>query len=104
MIETIYRTYEKEEDFRNMFNSQPEFCLPHFERLVANFDKKKMKYYGGEFMKNLTRITADYSKSLYGDISEYCTVYDYRNANGKKMSENAMNSVENTVNFLTGRR
>ena len=104
MIETIYRTYENEEDFRKLFNSQPQFCLPHFERLVANFDKRKMKYYGGEFMKNLTRITSDYSKSLYNDISEYCTVYDYRNAGEKKMSENAMNSVENTVNFLTGRR
>ena len=55
-------------------------------------------------MKNLTHITSEYSKSLYDHISEYCTVYDYRNANGKKMSENAMDSVENTVNFLTGRR
>ena len=104
MIETIYRTYENEEDFRKLFNSQPQFCLPHFERLVANFDKRKMRNYGGEFMKNLTRITADYSKNLYDSISEYCTVYDYRNSGDKKMSENAMNSVENTVNFLTGRR
>ena len=55
-------------------------------------------------MKNLTRITADYSKNLYDSISEYGTVYDYRNSGDKKMSENAMNSVENTVNFLTGRR
>lgn len=104
MIETIYRTYETERDFREMFNSQPQFCLPHFERLVAEFDKKKMKRYGSEFIDNLTRITGEYSKKLYGDISEYCTVYDYRSAGEKKASEDAMNSVENTVNFLTGRK
>ncbi|MBO5322454.1 MAG: hypothetical protein J6B22_07650 [Clostridia bacterium] len=104
MIETIYRTYENERDFREMFNSQPQFCLPHFERLVAEFDKKKMKKYGSEFLQNLTRITTDYSKTLYDDISEYCTLYDYRSRDEKKASEEVLNSVENTVNFLTGRR
>lgn len=104
MIETIYRTYETERDFREMFNSQPQFCLPHFERLVAEFDKKKMKKYGSEFLQNLTRITGDYAKTLYGDISEYCTLYDYRARDEKKASEEVLNSVENTVNFLTGRK
>lgn len=104
MIETIYRTYETERDFREMFNSQPQFCLPHFERLVAEFDKKKMRKYGSEFLQNLTRITSDYSKTLYDDISEYCTLYDYRARDEKKASVEVLNSVENTVNFLTGRR
>ena len=104
MIETIYRTYETERDFREMFNSQPQFCLPHFERLVAEFDKKKMKKYGSEFLQNLTRITGDYSKTLYDNISEYCTLYDYRARDEKKASEEVLNSVENTVNFLTGRK
>ncbi len=104
MIETIYRTYETERDFREMFNGQPQFCLPHFERLVAEFDKKKMKKYGSEFLQNLTRITSDYSKTLYDDISEYCTLYDYRARDEKKASDEVLNSVENTVNFLTGRR
>ena len=104
MLETIYRTYETERDFREMFNGQPQFCLPHFERLVAEFDKKKMKKYGSEFLQNLTRITSDYSKKLYGDISEYCTLYDYRARDEKKASDEVLNSVENTVNFLTGRK
>lgn len=104
MIETIYRTYETERDFREMFNGQPQFCLPHFERLVAEFDKKKMKKYGSEFLQNLTRITSDYCKTLYDDISEYCTLYDYRARDEKKASDEVLNSVENTVNFLTGRR
>ena len=104
MIDTIYRTYETQRDFREMFNSQPQFCLPHFERLMAEYDKRKMKRYGGEFVSNLTRITGDYSKKLYADVSEYCKVYDYRSAGEKTQSEEVLNSVENTVNFLSGRR
>lgn len=104
MIETIYRTYETQRDFREMFNSQPQFCLPHFERLMAEYDKRKMKRYGSEFVSNLTRITGDYSKKLYEDVSEYCKVYDYRSAGEKNLSEDALNSVESAVNFLTGTR
>ena len=104
MIETVYRTYETQKDFREMFNSQPQFCLPHFGRLMASYDKKKMRSYGGEFTENLCRITSDYLKRLYGDISGYCKLYDYRAAGEKTEDKNVMNSVENTVAFLTGRK
>ena len=36
MIDTIYRCYENERDFRELFNNQKMFCLPHFERLPSN--------------------------------------------------------------------
>lgn len=104
MIETIYRTYEEQRDFREMFNSQPQFCLPHYERLMSGLEKRNMRHYGGAFADNLTRITGEYVKKLYADISEYCTVYDYRSAGEKALSEDALNSVESTVAFLTGRR
>ncbi len=103
MIETIYRTYEEQRDFRELFNSQPQFCLPHFERLMANYDKRKMRNFGGAFVDNLTRITGDYSKGLYENISEYCKLYDYRSKGDKKPTEAELSSVENTVAFLTGR-
>lgn len=103
MIDTIYRTYEEQKDFREMFNAQSQFCLPHFERLISSFDKRKMRRYGGAFIDNLTRITGEYSKSLYDNVTEYCKVYDYRSSGEKKLSDEALNSVENTVAFLTGR-
>ncbi len=49
MVETIYRCYEKESDFRALFNSQPQFCLHHFEMLINGDDKKKMQSYNSEF-------------------------------------------------------
>ena len=101
MIDTIYRCYEKERDFRELFNNQPQFCMHHFEMLVSSADKKKMPKYVGEFKENLTRITADYVKSLGDDISKYCSMYDYRNK-GSNDWGNSADSVERAVMFLTG--
>lgn len=101
MIDTIYRCYEKERDFRELFNNQPQFCMHHFELLMSSADKKKMPKYAGEFKENLTRITADYVKSLGEDISKYCSMYDYRSA-GKGDWGNSADAVERAVEFLNG--
>lgn len=101
MIDTIYRCYEKERDFRELFNNQPQFCMHHFHLLASGADKKKMPKYAGEFKENLTRITADYIKTLGEDISKYCSMYDYRNK-GSNDWGNSADAVERTISFLTG--
>lgn len=102
MIDTVYRCYENERDFRALFDSQDMFCLPHYERLMAGIDKKNMKKYSAEFASNLTRITSEYSEKLYKNLSEYCTIYDYRSAK-ETVSDECRQSVEKTVAFLNGR-
>lgn len=102
MIDTIYRCYENEKDFRELFNAQEAFCLPHYERLISGMDKRNMRKYAGEFVKNLNRITSDYSKNLHKNLSEYCTLYDYR-ANKQEANKECLDSVEKTIAFLNGR-
>lgn len=102
MIETVFRSYEKEKDFRELFNSQPQFCLKHYKMLCEKADKKAMPSYYGEFIKNLNRITADYLESLCDDISKYCTMYDYRNSSGNADWGSSKDSVERAVEFLSG--
>lgn len=102
MIETVFRCYENERDFREMFNSQNMFCLPHYERLINGASKKNMRRYGSEFADNLNRITGEYSKTLYADLSQYCSMYDYR-AKEEGDWGNSRDSVERTVAFLNGR-
>ncbi len=103
MTETIYKTYEKEKDFRNLFDTQPQFCLKHYNMLIKNADKKKMPKYYGEFCSSLTRITGDYMKSLCSDIESYCKMYDYRSTEDKKNCSNEVKTaVERTVAFLNG--
>lgn len=105
MIDTIYRTYEKERDFRNLFDSQPQFCMPHYQMLINGADKRKMPKYYKEFCDNLTRITADYSASLCEDISKYCKMYDYRSSAGNSTDwGSSKTSVERIVAFLNGER
>ena len=102
MIKTIYSCYENERDFRDMFNSQEMFCLPHYERLLNEMDKRNMRRYGGEFVKNLNRITGEYSKKLYKNLSDYCAIYDYRSSK-EDADKDCMESVEKTIAFLDGR-
>lgn len=101
MINTIYLCYERDKDFRELFNGQPQFCMHHFKQLALGADKKKMPRYASEFKENLTRITSDYIKSLGEDISKYCSMYDYRSA-GKGDWGNSADSVERAIMFLTG--
>ncbi|MGN0493916.1 MAG: DUF6062 family protein [Acutalibacteraceae bacterium] len=102
LIDTVYRCYENERDFRDMFNNQTAFCLPHYERLLSGASKKNMRSYGGEFADNLNRITAEYSKKLYADLSKYCTMYDYRSKENTDWGD-SRDAVERTVAFLNGR-
>lgn len=102
MMETIYRCYENESDFRALFNNQPQFCLHHFEELMSGADKKKLPRYLSEFKENLVRITAGYVSSLGDDINKYCSMYDYRSA-GKGDWGNSADAVERAVSFLNGK-
>ncbi len=102
MIETVYRCYENERDFRELFDNQPMFCLPHYEQLVAGIDKKSMKKYGSEMAKKLTEITGSYAKSLSNDVKNYCKVYNYQNSTDSCDWENSKDSVERSISFLSG--
>ncbi len=102
MIDTIYRCYEKEADFRKLFDNQPQFCMHHYELLINGADKKKMPRYHSDFKESLTRITAEYVKSLGEDLTKYCSMYDYRSA-GKGDWGNSADSVERAVSYLSGK-
>ena len=103
MIDTIYRTYEAQRDFREMFNGQSMFCLPHYERLINGINKKEMRNYGKEFANNLTRITSEYAKSLGEDITQYCAEYNYCNTAGNTDFTRTKDSVQRSIAFLTGK-
>lgn len=103
MIETIFRCYETDREFRIMFDGQPMFCMHHFELLMNSPYKKLLKRYAGEFNENLTGITCDYVSSLHEDLKKYCSMYDYRSNQGKAEWGTSKNSVERAIAFLNGR-
>ena len=81
MFETIYRCYESEKEFRELFNSQPQFCLPHYERLMSGITKKKLET----------------------DVSKYCSMHDYRSNKSNADWGDSKTAVERTVAFLSGK-
>lgn len=101
MIETIFRCYENEEDFRKMFNGQKAFCLPHYELLMNIADKKKMRKHYTEFCDNLSKITLDYSKNLYDNLTAFCAMYDYRSNSTPEEKEKLKSTAEDTIKFLS---
>ena len=102
MIKTIYRCYEREADFRNLFNNQDVYCLPHYERLISEADKREMPVHYKDFVNNITRITNEYSEKLSENIKDFCSVYDYR-ANKDINNSDCKDAVEKTIAFLDGR-
>ncbi len=103
MIATIYRCYETESDFRELFDNQTEFCLPHFELLSSGVDKKQMRRHYDELLKSLVRITESSIATLCMDIGNYCKMYNYQSNADNCDWENAKDSVERSISFLTGR-
>lgn len=103
MLDTVYRLYETESDFRRLFDRQPMFCLPHYNRLMAGCDKKIMKQHWEEFADSLGRITKAYAESLTADIQKYCRMYDYRSSTGEVDWGNSKDSVQRAIGFLTSR-
>lgn len=100
LIGTIYRTYEKEPEFREMFNSQPMFCLSHYERLVNGAEKKLLRKQYSEFLENMNRIEREYANGLYGKVSKFCNMYDYRSKDSKEDYSDCTDAVEKSIEFL----
>lgn len=104
MIGTIYQLYETQSEFRSLFNDQPRFCLPHYQRLLAGCSKKVMRQRHRDFQDNLTRITAEYLKQLKSDVKHFSSMYDYRSNTEDADWGTSRDSLERTIEFLTSRK
>jgi len=103
LISTTYRMYESELDFRKLFDSQPEFCLPHYKLLMDGCNKKNMKKYSSEFEKSLYKITLSNIKILNSDIKQFCSMFDYRSRDEGADFGNSRDAIERSIKFLTSR-
>jgi hypothetical protein len=103
MTDTIYRTFETDRDFRDIFSRQDMFCLEHYALLTAGA-KKNMKRYGDEFANVLEEKTEAYLRTLSEDLKKYCSMYDYCNSGPEADWGNSKDSIERAVEFLTGSR
>lgn len=102
MLETLYRTYENNREFRELFDSQDYYCFKHYSMLASGCNRKNMKRYGEDMMKVLSEKVENTMKELQADIDHYCKMYDYRNAGENADWGNSKDSIERTIAFLIG--
>ncbi|MBE6807040.1 MAG: hypothetical protein E7527_03365 [Ruminococcaceae bacterium] len=102
MLATVCRTYEGQRDFRNLFESQPCLCLPHFAALVETSAGAMSKKMQPDFAKEASRLARNYLAELRGDVRHFCEMYDHRNA-GNNDWGNSKDSIERAVWYLTAR-
>ena len=102
MLDTIYRTYENDREFRELFGKQDYYCFNHYAMLVNGSNRKNMKRWGDDFVKSLEEKATATLKGLQDDLDHYCRMYDYRNSGENADWGNSKDSVERTIAFLTG--
>lgn len=102
MLDTIYRTYDKDKDFRRLFDEQTEFCLPHYVELVSNVPGWMDKNRAADLTDSAKRITVAYLDELGKDVHHFCEMFDYRNSGEDADWGNSRDSIERTIAYLNG--
>ncbi len=99
LLDTIFRTWQKEPDFQALFRQQECLCLPHCVTLLEAAQKAMHKKVYPAFAAEAAALAKKYCAQLSADVSHYCSMYDYRNAGGDW--GNSKDSIERAVWFLT---
>lgn len=101
MYRIVYAMWEEKTEFRELYSEQKFICLEHFTRLMSGA-AKAMGRNAVPFYEETSRLAGGYLEELQGDVSHFCKMYDYRNANGDW--GNSRDSIERAIEFLTGEK
>lgn len=104
LLATVFVQYQKDEEFVKLYREQPFICLNHYALIM-----KKASQKGGISSKNMPlfhkdtyELTKNYLDTLKGDITYFCSMFDYRNR-GKDFG-NSKDAIERSIEYLTGEK
>lgn len=100
MTATVVYLWESQPHFREKFQAQPWFCLPHYRRMVDYARKKLPKKVFREFYAVASEIQTTYLETLQKDVSWFCKKFDYRY--DEEPWYQSKDSVERSIRFLRG--
>lgn len=101
MLQTVYLSFERDREFRALFEAQPTLCLPHYQALLGGVKKSGLKRYAEEFRTCIRTLSARQLEELNADLKHFCSMFDYRN-NGSDDWGNSKTAIERTVRFRKG--
>lgn len=103
LLATVFVQWQKDAEFKELYQDQPYICLRHFSFIIKDAQKKSgisPKLFS-DFYRETYALTQNYMQNLKQDITHFCSMYDYRNRGGDwKTSKDA---IERSVEFLTGK-
>ncbi len=103
MLETVCRQWEREREFRRLFEEQEAYCLPHLLLLTDTAAAKMNKKLVGDFTKAATGCCRRYLEALRGDVDHFNRMFDYRNTGEDADWGNSRDAIERAVWWLTSR-
>lgn len=102
MLDTVYRLWQSEEEFRELYSAQPYICLHHYTRLMSGAVKGVNRKNFDAFSAATSQVAGRYLQQLQGDVTHFCSMFDYRNKGGDW--GNSKDAAERAIQFLTSRR
>ena len=101
LLDTMFRLYDRDEAFRELYAGQQALCLPHYELVCSLAQDKLQKKTLNQFLEASTKLATGYLNTLYEDVSHFCKMFDYRNSGADADWKNSKDSVERAAWFLT---
>ena len=101
MFNSIFAMWQKSDEFRKLYSEQKYICMEHYSMLMNSAVKNMSSKVLPDFYSETAKLCGEYLKVLYGDITHFCSMFDYRNGNadwGK-----SKDSIERSIKFLTSR-
>ncbi|GHU81934.1 hypothetical protein AGMMS50284_2900 [Clostridia bacterium] len=103
MLQTIFNSWQTDEEFKQLYAKQPFICLQHYTLLIkAALNKGIASKNLAQFYQATALLAGGYLQSLKADISHFCTMFDYRSKN--KEWGTSIDALERSVEFLTGEK
>ena len=103
LMVTVFELYKTSKEFRELFKQQEFICMPHCEMLCTLAEQELDKRTAPDFRDDCLALAGKYIDTLYGDVSHFCKMFDYRNNGENADWANSRDSVERAVGFLTSR-
>ena len=100
MCDTIYRLWKRNEGFRELYTGQDHLCLRHYDEMMSKASTVLKKQDLASFQAASHQLTKQYLDTLLGDVSHFCTMFDYRNTQGNADWGNSKDSVKRSVEYL----
>ena len=100
-VECVVALWQREEEFRQLYASQPYICLPHYA-MALKAGQKLPRREAALFQEATARLSQKALGALQEDVTHFCRMYDYRNA-GEDWGT-SRDAIQRAVGWLTSRK